>query len=242
MTDTNASNNVSGVEWMIRTVPLLAPLPTAWIVGRAMLTVMDWPWPVALIGALIIEGLGFGTMDTAMRMRDYNRRRRKRFDPNKGRLVYLDPAAPTHLAVVIMFLYVAVALALTVLMEIMAELVTYVPGIFPFLGLLGAGLWALRMDHERRMRDMTESRQEIKEARKEARLLHGERRTRSRAHKGVEAAELLAFWREKPEASDNETAEHFGVRRQAIQQRRRKLLAAGVIRREDGRTVEVKRG
>jgi hypothetical protein len=229
-----------GVVEAIGLVPLLAPLPTAWVVGSAMATIMHWPWPVALVGALIIEGLGFGTVDTAMRMREWNKNRRKRFDVNRQRTVYLDPAAPTFYAIIILAVYLAVALALTVLLDMLPELATYAPGVFPFLGVLGAGLWALRADHDRRVREKESDKQEQREERKEARAAKlaanlrepsrkgaGLRGTSSR--KGVQLAELLAFWESQPKATDGEVARHFGVERQAIWQRRQRLMRDGAI-------------
>jgi len=41
---------------------------------------------------------------------------------------------------------------------------------------------------------------------------------------------LLAYWSSKPQASDQQVADRFGRSRQAIQQRREKLIASGAIR------------
>ena len=239
----------AGVAMVIGLVPLLAPLPTAWVVGTAMVRTLHWPWPVALVGAMIIEGLGFGTVDTAMRMRDYNKTRRKRFDVNKQEQVYLDPPAPTFYAVMIIIVYLAVAVSLTVLLDILPNLALYARGIFPFLGVLGAGLWALRADHDRRIAEKEIAKQEQREERKAAReakvadnsgkdsrkekpVLHESRR------KETGQVELLAFWKEHPEATDGEVAKHFGIERQAIWQRRHRLMKKGLIL-WDGSRVEM---
>jgi len=45
----------------------------------------------------------------------------------------------------------------------------------------------------------------------------------------VQDEALLAYWRVNPQASDGDVAKHFGKSRQAIQQRREKLIKNGVI-------------
>jgi hypothetical protein len=242
------------VQTVIGLVPLLAPLPTAWVVGSAMVRVIHWPTLVAVVGALIIEGLGFGTVDTAMRMREWNKNRRKRFDVNAQKQIYLDPAAPTHYAVIILVVYLAVALALTVLLDIVPTLALYARGVFPFLGVLGAGLWALRADQDRRAAEKDADKQEQREERRAAREAKlavnirekdgkasrkGDRSSRESSRKGVQLAELLAFWQQHPTASDGEVGKEFGVERQAIWQRRQRLIKNGVIRWSEEKGVEI---
>jgi len=45
----------------------------------------------------------------------------------------------------------------------------------------------------------------------------------------VQDDDLLAYWRANPKASDGDVAKHFVKSRQAIQQRREKLIKNGVI-------------
>lgn len=49
----------------------------------------------------------------------------------------------------------------------------------------------------------------------------------------VQEAALLAYWRDNPKASDKQVADRFGVKRQAIQQRRSELIRKGEIRVTD---------
>lgn len=226
------------VEIVIQTIPLLAPMPTAFVVGQAMVRVMHWPLAMAIVGALIIEGLGFGAVDTAMRMYDYNKGKRK-----------TDPAAPAWIAYSVAGIYAAVALTLTIFLDIFPLLAQYAPGVFPFLGMLGALLWALRKDHERRVNLISEEKVMKRQERKERREAEGGRREArlqgkkgqdapSGGRKSVPVEELLAFWRANPKASDGEVARQFGIFRQAVQQRRVKLIGEGKIRM-NGSGVEV---
>lgn len=49
----------------------------------------------------------------------------------------------------------------------------------------------------------------------------------------VQVEALLAYWRDNPKASDQQVADKFGVKRQAIQQRRAELVRKGDIRMTD---------
>jgi hypothetical protein len=168
---------------------------------------------------------------------------------NSKRTVFLDPAAPTIYAIIILAVYLAVALALTVLLDILPELALYARGVFPFLGVLGAGLWALRADHERREAEKASDKQEQREERLAARAAKladnlrepsrkGNKASRESSRKGVQLDELLAFWKGQPKATDGEVARHFGVERQAIWQRRQRLIRDEVIH-WNGNGVEV---
>lgn len=81
MSSVNLSN------WVARAAPWLAPLPTAWVVGLACYQVLGWPWPVALVAAVIIETLALATTETALELYRWNRSKRK-----------ADASAPAWLA------------------------------------------------------------------------------------------------------------------------------------------------
>lgn len=49
----------------------------------------------------------------------------------------------------------------------------------------------------------------------------------------VQVEALLAYWRDNPQASDKQVAGKFGVKRQAIQQRRAEMVRKGLIRMTD---------
>lgn len=49
----------------------------------------------------------------------------------------------------------------------------------------------------------------------------------------VQEEALLALWRDNPKASDQQVADKFGVKRQAIQQRRTEMIRKGLIRATD---------
>ncbi len=123
-----------------RLSPWLAPIPTAYLVGRATLLHLAWPWPIAAVAAVIIECLGLAAVNTALELREYNASKRKS-----------DPTAPFALGAVLVGVYVVVATGLTVALDIFPALAVYSPAIFPLLSLAGVTIIALRSDHGRRL-------------------------------------------------------------------------------------------
>ncbi len=160
------------IDLAIRGVPILTPVPTAFVVAGTVIEILEkrgWMFWIALVPALAvalaIEGLGFGTMDIAMRMRDYNESRRKRYDLKSKQVTYRDPRAPVSLAYAVAGIYIIVALMFTVLTDIVPDLQKYVFGVLPFLSGLGAFLYALRTDHERRVDTLQKGKEEERQER-----------------------------------------------------------------------------
>jgi hypothetical protein len=123
-----------------RLAPWLSPLPTAYLVARAAVNHLAWPLPMAVVGALIVETLGLATAVTALELYQYNRSKRQ-----------ADPTAPFLLAVVLVVIYFASAIILTVLLDIAPLLAVYSQAIFPVLGLVGVLNLAVRSDHAARL-------------------------------------------------------------------------------------------
>ncbi len=161
------------IDLAIRGVPAITPVPTAFVVAGTVteiLTERSWnPW-VALIPAvavaIAIEGLGFGTMDVAMKMRDYNKSRRQRYNLKSKQVTYRDPEAPVGWAYAVAAIYILIAIMFTLLTDVMPELRKYVFGVLPFLSGLGAMLYALRSDHERRVEALQKDKEEEREERR----------------------------------------------------------------------------
>ncbi|MBU0493892.1 MAG: helix-turn-helix domain-containing protein [Chloroflexi bacterium] len=137
-----------------RIAPWLAPLPTAYLVGRATVEHLHWPDLVGIIAAAIVESLGLATTVTALELREYNASKRKS-----------DPGAPFGLAAGLVVVYLVVALALTVVLDTVPELARYAPAIFPLLSLAGMIILALRADHVRRLNGIAENKAAAREER-----------------------------------------------------------------------------
>lgn len=152
--------------------PWLAPIPTAFLVGRATAEHLAWPVPVAICAALIVESLGLAATNTALTLREYNARRRK-----------TDPRAPFSLAAALVGGYIAIAILLTVALDVLPGLARYAPAIFPALSLAGVTVLALRADHARRLEAIAQERQERKAERQERKLAGNLPRAGSTARK-----------------------------------------------------------
>jgi len=137
-----------------RLAPWTAPLPTAYLVGRATVEHLRWPTAVGIVVAIIVESLGLATTATALELREYNKSKRKS-----------DPFAPFALSAVLVGVYFAVAVGLTVALDIVPTLATYAPAIFPILSLCGVTVLALRGDHRRRVVTLAQGKAERKAAR-----------------------------------------------------------------------------
>ena len=138
----------------VRYVGILAPVPTAYLIGVKVHEHLAWPTPVAVVTAIIVEGIGFGAVYLFTLFREYNQTKRK-----------TDPAAPAHYAAWLVAAYVLSVLVLTIFLDVAPSAATYAPAIFPFLSLIGMAITALRNDHEARLRAIEEEKAEKKEAR-----------------------------------------------------------------------------
>jgi len=133
-----AEENATAVA--ARGAPWLAPLPTAYAVGRSVYHNLGWPVWVAVVAAAALELLALAALNTALSLRAYNARRRAS-----------DPTAPAAAAFGIVAGYLAVALLLTVVLDVFPSLARLAPAVFPGLSLAGVAVLALRHDHRARL-------------------------------------------------------------------------------------------
>lgn len=146
----------SAVDLVAKIAPWAAPIPTAYLIGRATINHLAWPAPVAITAALIIETLGLASAATALELFEFNQVRRK-----------TDSPAPFALAVGLVLAYFTIATGLTVALDIYPALARYAPAIFPALSLTGITILALRADHRRRLQGIADERAERKETRRQ---------------------------------------------------------------------------
>ena len=230
----------NAVKAIAKVSPWLAPLPSAYFVGRSAMVHLALPLPVAVIVAAIIETLGLSTVHTALWAYDWNAHKRK-----------TDPAAPVPLSVALGGVYVVATLGLVVFLEVWPGLATYAPAIFPALAVVGALNLALIARQELREAEVRTQRAEVKAARKARRpsvalqasnnkkndtnldaLLTG-RRAKRRERMNA----LLAFYRDHPEAGPSDAGRSLGLSRQTIYTYLADLERAERIARNDGRVA-----
>lgn len=134
----NFENNV--IDLVAKIAPWLAPIPTAFLVGRATVEHLEWPVAIGFLAAVVIESLGLVTCATALDLYQFNQNRRKN-----------DPPAPFGLAVCMILIYFLVAVFLTIVLDIQPVWSLIAPAIFPLLSLVGVTEIALRKNYQDRI-------------------------------------------------------------------------------------------
>lgn len=131
---------VLGTEIASKLAPWLAPLLSAVVVGKAMMSPpFDWALWLAVLTGAAIELSGIATLSTALMLWSY-----RSGSPHRG------SAIPLVLAVSCAFAYLFTAFALTVVLKIMPGLEVLAYGLFVLLALTSAVNLSLRRDHQRR--------------------------------------------------------------------------------------------
>ncbi|MBU0490449.1 MAG: hypothetical protein KKA73_21520 [Chloroflexi bacterium] len=236
-TKANELENLA-VDLVAKVAPWCAPLPTAYLVGRATVVHLGWPDAVGIVAAVIVESLGLATAATALELREYNQGRRKS-----------DPAAPFILAAGLVGMYLAVAVALTVALDIAPPLAVYAPAIFPALSLAGVTVLAIRADHRRRLDALASVKQERKAERQAAHqpnvVVVSSRASKDgnldaelsrlqagrRAKRDTRLDTLWTFYRDHPGAAIAEAGRAVGVSRQTVYTYLDELESAGRVRK-----------
>jgi hypothetical protein len=141
----------TAVGLVTRLIPWLAPIPSAYLVGRAAIQYLEYPIGIGIIAAVIIEAMGLAATSTALDIYIYNQTRRK-----------VDPPAPLFLAIVLVLAYLFIATCLTIIVEVIPNLAIYAPVIFPSLSLSGAIILALQSMLSNRQKAIAEEKAERK--------------------------------------------------------------------------------
>lgn len=228
------TNNLEGrlTDLIAGFAPWLCPIPTAWLIGKAAFELLNWPLAVAICAALIVESLGLASVNTALTLRNYNQAKRK-----------TDPGAPFPLAALVVGVYLAVAVLLTVALDIFPSLATFAPAIFPALSLAGVLVLTLRSDHRRRLESIAQERAAKRAERQEARKVttvkrKGETVKAGRQVSTVKIDGLLDIYKGDPLTTPTQAARALDLSRQTIYTYLEKLEESGRIRK-NGHGVEV---
>jgi hypothetical protein len=134
----NFENNV--IDLVAKIAPWLAPIPTAYLVGKATVVHLEWPPAIGFLAGVVIESLGLVSCATALDLYQFNQNRRKN-----------DPPAPFGLAVIMILIYFLVAVFLTIVLDIQPDWSLVAPAIFPLLSLVGVTEIALRKNYQDRI-------------------------------------------------------------------------------------------
>jgi len=157
------------VDNLAATSPWLAPVIPAYLAYRSMVDRLDFPIPIAVVGAVVVEFLGLSTVHTAFSLWDYNDSRRK-----------TDQRAPALVAVLTAAGYLAVVLVVNVLLSDRSPVENLAIALLSLLTLISAVTLAIRANHARRVVDVTERKAEEKRERDERR--HATHATQAELH------------------------------------------------------------
>jgi hypothetical protein len=226
----------NAVKAIAKVSPWLAPLPSAYFVGRSAMVHLALPLPVAVIVAAIIETLGLSTVHTALWAYDWNAHKRK-----------TDPGAPVPLSVALGGVYVMATLGLVVFLEVWPALATYAPAIFPALAVVGALNLALIARQELREAEVRAQKQELKAVRQAQRPASRQSSNLSkpnayldvmldtrRAKRSARMDALVGFYQDNPTAGPSDAARSLGVSRQTVYTYLDELQRTGRLARDDG--------
>jgi Flp pilus assembly protein TadB len=155
----NSRAAIKPMNWIMRAIPALAPVPAMWSVYAAAEQKLDWPVPVAGAAALAVEGLGFASVNLAERM--YTHNKSLRLDERTQKL-----EAPTGKAIAATGFYLIVVVAMIILVDVAPTATIFLPLAFPFLGITGAAVWAMGSEQDERERTVAEYREKKANARK----------------------------------------------------------------------------
>lgn len=229
----NVAGQVESVltDAVAKVAPWAAPIPTAYLVGKATVAHLRWPTWVGIVAAVIVESLGLATTATALELREYNQGKRKS-----------DPPAPFPLAALLVAVYLVVAVGLTVALDIAPVLAAYSPAVFPLLSLCGVTTLAIRGDHRRRVgaieaekaRRRAARRAKRKEAVSKDVKINATVNTLTAAREGKRQERLDAlvdYYRDNPDADAVTAGEVIGVCRQTVYTYQSELEQAGRLRR-----------
>lgn len=153
---------------ILQAIPLLAPVPTAWMIYDATTKLMHYPMPVAIASALTVEGLGFTSINLANEMREFNRHL-------NAVEIKQKMTAPVGQAYAVTGLYVGTATLMTVILHINPDLVVYAPLPFIVMAVAGGWIYALRKEHLERVAQRDAQRQQISLKRRSAKSSDAQR-------------------------------------------------------------------
>lgn len=189
--------------------PWFAPIPSAYLVGKAAHDYLEWHYLIAIIAALAVESIGVVSVVLALRLYEWNEGKNQK-----------DPSAPLPLALVNVAVYFVVTIGLTVLLDVAPQLSRYAPAIFPLLAAVGAVNIAVKNGQRRREADKVAAKVDRQRAKSTAGqpVVNRQPVNLPSTNSGLTPAQdkILAAFRDNPGASQSEVAEMLGVTRQAV--------------------------
>lgn len=207
--------------------PWFAPVPSAYLVGKAVYEHLQWHWIVALIAAIAVESIGVVSVVVALRLYEWNETKNK-----------TDPFAPFWLSVSTVCVYFIVTIALTILLDVFPTLAQYAPAIFPLLAAVGAVNIAIKNGQQRREDDKLEKKSNHKTKPKTKPLGQPQNETNATVASPVSnlsGTKLLVYeaYRRNPNATQQDVANELQISRQMVGKHKKSMN--GIMKNKDGK-------
>lgn len=147
------------IDLIAAIAPWLAPVLPAFLTGSNLFKLLEFPWYIALVSALVVELVGLSSMSTVLMLWTWNETKRES-----------DPYAPMWLALVAGVIYMGVVLSVNTLLDIDPKRYSVlVKGLLSCMTVVAAIIIAVRGQHARRMEAKEREKQERKAERAERR-------------------------------------------------------------------------
>lgn len=138
-----------------RIAPWAAPLAPAYLVAKTVQKHFDTPIAIAVAVGVTLEAVGIASTHITLEMYQYNQTKRKS-----------DPEAPFSVGMLVTSVYFIVGFSLTVLLEVVPNLVIIAPAAFFLLAIVAYITLALMSGHARRVQSIDQEKQERNTARR----------------------------------------------------------------------------
>ena len=135
--------------------PWLAPAIPAYMTWQHMVSILNFPWWMGVIGALIVEFLGLSAIQTVFQFIDFNQVKRER-----------DGSAPVAAAVLTGAFYLAVVLIVNTMLDNTPTIERVARGLLSTLSVPAGVILAVRAGQAKRLAGIDQERQERREARR----------------------------------------------------------------------------
>jgi hypothetical protein len=196
---------------------------TGWAIYTGATRALGMWWVIALIvaGAIIALDIAAGLLITDIYRFNQGAR-------NQTERVLLMPVAGAWIS---LGLAIVTEIVLSLLVVVFHTISVWGVLVFPPMTLAGIFVNSLRLDLQTREAEREQLRVKAKQKRTEKK--HDEKPSRNKkkvARQPISDAILEGYFAGNPGATDTQVAEHFGVTRQAIGKRRKKLYSIGVER------------
>lgn len=240
------------IQLVAKLAPLLAPIPSAFFIGRSVYYHLLYNWHldlpglvnliVAVIAGLAIEMLAISSVYLATSLKRWNEYGHVRKEKNAWE------KAPFTLSLVVAGIYVAVAIYLLVVLESVPQLAPYSAVAFPVLAMVGAMNWALFQQHQDRL-----DRYGLKWSFKAVPVPETAEKAEVPADSGLERLSEATFepdatdqaimdaWASDPALSYTQVGQAVGIAKSTVGARTQTMEAAGLVVRT-AKGIEVKWG